>query len=614
MTLSFCLPGLFFLSADYARADTFTPVDVAELIAAINTANSNASTDIIELGANTFTLTATDNSTDGSNGLPSVSSSITLQNGTIVRAADAAGFRLIHISASGNLNLTNIILRGGKTAATGIILEQSGGAILNNGTLVMSGSQILESNALSNGGAFYNRSGSVTLTNSTLAANSCGVDGGGFYNNTGTVTLTDSTLLNNFSSDDGGGFYNNEAIVTLTNSTLAHNKTGTFDTAYGGAVYTMGASAVVTFINSTISNNVSTEQGGGIHQNSGSVTLINSTLASNISDGGGFGIRVLNEGILNLTNTLIADNTGPGVGNSQCQNSGTLATNINNLVEDNSCSPLLSGDPKLGPLQNNGGPTQTHALTSDSAAINRGTACSNPPVNGLDQRAIVRDAACDIGAFEFEGPKLTLSVNPDTFLETGSAVATITRNINIENPLMVTLTNSDFGEVSIPPKAEMTAGQVVANFAVIGIEDGVADGTQTVTLTASAAGYPDATTLIQITDTDAAASSRLSLVINPNRVSENTGFVLATVTRIGDNTDAITVTLSSSAPDDASVTSTLTIPAGENSSVFQILVINDELSEGTETVTITASASGFTSVSETLQIDDDEPIFADDFE
>jgi hypothetical protein len=68
-------------------------------------------------------------------------------------------------------------------------------------------------------------------------------------------------------------------------------------------------------------------------------------------------------------------------------------------------------DPRLGPLQNNGGPTFTHALLSDSPAINRGLA---PGATPTDQRGVPRLGAPDIGAFEFFPvlPSLPSSILP----------------------------------------------------------------------------------------------------------------------------------------------------------------------------------------------------------
>src|SRR5215831_15577630 len=84
--------------------------DVACLIDAINTANANGEANTITLAAGTYTLTAVDNDTGGPNGLPSITSELTLRGAgpdrTILeRAANAPAFRLLQIAPQGNLKL-----------------------------------------------------------------------------------------------------------------------------------------------------------------------------------------------------------------------------------------------------------------------------------------------------------------------------------------------------------------------------------------------------------------------------------------------------------------------------------------------------------------------------
>ena len=141
--------------------------------------------------------------------------------------------------------------------------------------------------------------------------------------------------------------------------------------------------------------------GGGIY-NSGTQTISNTTVSGNSAIGGG-GIY----GAANIQNSIVANNS-----RGNC--SGTMTSKGYNLSSDGTCS--LSGpgdmqntDPLLGPLQNNGGPTQTMALLPGSPAIDAGNSsgCRNSNGNLLktDQRGQPRPdkedtGGCDMGAYE----------------------------------------------------------------------------------------------------------------------------------------------------------------------------------------------------------------------
>jgi hypothetical protein len=123
---------------------------------------------------------------------------------------------------------------------------------------------------------------------------------------------------------------------------------------------------------------------------------------------------------MNYANTIIANSTSGG----DCVNDGTLGTNTKNLVQDGSCSALLSGNPNLGPLADNGEPTQTMALLPGSPAINAGdnATCASAQVNNLDQRGVTRPQGtiCDIGAYEYIGttaPEINVKGNNTSIVD-----------------------------------------------------------------------------------------------------------------------------------------------------------------------------------------------------
>ncbi len=206
-------------------------------------------------------------------------------------------------------------------------------------------------------------------------------------------TLNEVTIRNGILPvGAGGGIYNN-AELNLTNSTVSRNFT-----RFGGGIYNTGT---LNLTNSTVSGNSASTEAGGIF-NDGTLNLTNSTvsrnstrLPSNTYAGGG----INNSGTLNLTNSIIADNTGMNC----LDNFSTINDNGYNLVEDGTCisaSTSISGDPKLGALADNGGPTFTHALLFGSIALDAGD-CSGDSID-KDQRGEPRPqgSGCDIGAYE----------------------------------------------------------------------------------------------------------------------------------------------------------------------------------------------------------------------
>jgi hypothetical protein len=239
----------------------------------------------------------------------------------------------------------------------------------------------------------------VTLQNGDATKNSSPTAkrGGGLFLATGsTLTLRNVTIDNN-KAESGGGIFNNGGTLILDRVTISHNSTTSPTAGEGGGLNNASGSATLT--NVTIVQNTAALDGGGIFSGIGSLTATNATIAGNITaaaSGGGL------SGDATLTNTILAGNTAAGGAHSDCLGN---VTSTNNLVQTSAdCTGLtppadkVDVDPLLGPLQNNGGGTETRALGATSPAIDAGTGTGCPPI---DQRGRPRGGSCDIGAVEF---------------------------------------------------------------------------------------------------------------------------------------------------------------------------------------------------------------------
>jgi hypothetical protein len=221
--------------------------------------------------------------------------------------------------------------------------------------------------------------------------------------------------------------------LTIDGSTISGNRT-TGEFGFGPAVFVAGSATTATVTNSTISGNIaaaSSPARSAIFSN-GSLTLVNSTVVGN--DGGG--IR-RNSGTVTLINTIVANQ----VAGPDCHTTSVVSGG-DNLDSDGTCSlsdtaDRPNRDPLLGPLQDNGGPTWTHALLPGSPAINAGTNTGCPPT---DQRGIERPQGptCDIGAFEFGGPRAAVTLDGSTFAAGQTVTYRGTVNPGLE-PVMVDL-------------------------------------------------------------------------------------------------------------------------------------------------------------------------------
>jgi predicted outer membrane repeat protein len=300
------------------------------------------------------------------------------------------------IRTYGLTDLTNAIFTA-NSAGT------NGGGIDNTNDLYIVNSTFNGNMAGVRGGAINNYLGHMTVTGSSFSSNSSDGYGGGIANDAGTATLQNNQFTGNTAKAVGGGVRNN-GDMTASGNTFVNNSANDS----GGAFENVGN---LTSINNTLSANSAMVNGGGVFWNGGQITLLNTTLNGNTAGTQGGNIFVGGVGVynadINLKNTIV----GSGSPNN-C--SGTLLSNGNNLENTNTCGLTAVGDqrdvnPKLGPLQNNGGATWTHALLFGSPAIDAGTNSGCP---ATDQRGVARpidgnrdgSSVCDIGAVEAPPP------------------------------------------------------------------------------------------------------------------------------------------------------------------------------------------------------------------
>jgi len=205
-------------------------------------------------------------------------------------------------------------------------------------------------------------------------------------------------------------------------------------------------------------------------------------------------------------------------------------------------------------------------------------------------------------------PALSLSVSPGSFSEAAggnAATGRVTRDGSTASALVVSLSSGDTSEVAVPATATISVGQAWAEFPVNAVDDVIVDGTQTVTITASATGYLAATRIVQVTDNE---QPSLRLAVTPSTFAENSGSNAATarVTRDGLTGSALTVNLGSSDTTEATVQPTVTIALGEAWAEFPVNAVDDAIVDGTQTVTITATASGYISGSYHVEVTDND--------
>jgi hypothetical protein len=308
-------------------------------------------------------------------------------------ASNTPTFRIFRIAKTdGNGNAVNInVTISGLTISNGNPngAVHVGGAINSACTLTIVDCIISGNNATGAGGGIYNNDGTtVNATNSTISGNTASGAGGGIENGgTGTVSLTNCAVFGNSSTSTGGGIESSGGgTVNLTSSTV-HGNTSTGGSGGGIANGALNSGATLSLISSTVAGNSASSSGGGIFNATGAT--------------------------VNAKNTIIATNTATTAGPDF---NGTLASQGYNLIGNSNGTTItgmttgnqLNVNPKLGPLQDNGGPTYTQALLTGSPATDKGASSGistdQRGLNRIVDSAAIPDASggdgSDIGAFE----------------------------------------------------------------------------------------------------------------------------------------------------------------------------------------------------------------------
>lgn len=296
------------------------------------------------------------------------------------------------------------------------------------------------------GGGIYN-SGHLVLSGVVLHDNEAGRQGGAIYSanseHGSTLRLIGTTVSENRASEAGGIKTRSSVAdaLVIENSSIVNNTAPTIGGIFISGEST-GSTKTAKIINSTFSGNSATAgHAGAILVNGGfDVTIVNSTITNNSASGDGGGIRNSGSGIT-LHNTIVAGNTSSNVYTYDWYNSSAQPASSNNLIGINGGINLTNSvngnqvgttsaplNPGLGPLADNGGNTWTQALLASSPAIDKGSnakaldAASNSLT--VDQRGNTRivdsgvtgptGGTVDVGAFEFAftGP-IVVSTLPD---------------------------------------------------------------------------------------------------------------------------------------------------------------------------------------------------------
>ncbi len=334
----------------------------------------------------------------------------------------------------------------------------------------------------------------------------------------------------------GGAIFNNEGVISITNSTLANNSAigglgGGNGQGLGGAVFSRNGS--ITLTNCTISGNKEWKSSGQVQiLGEGEGGLATATINNNIISGG-LAIKWTQE---TINNTIIRDGNANkeflGGTNYEGSISSSGLGNLITSAEHFSGTIVSSADPKLGPLQNNGGPTSTMALLPGSPAIGAGDSgiSSALPVNGLDQKGSIR-VTSDIGALAYSAPTVSPEItSPAHTTFTVGTAGTFTYLATGNPSPTFSLTTG-----SLPSGVTLSSGGILAGIPITG-------GTFSFTVSASNGISPNANQSFTLTVNPAVTTTALTSSVNPAVFGETVVFTATVSASAGAGTPTGTIT------------------------------------------------------------------------
>jgi Calx-beta domain len=442
----------------------------------------------------------------------------------------------VYIATGSTLLIQNSTISG--NSVTGTAQFNDGGGVYVGGlgatAAYFSTATIIDSTISGNsagydgGGIYAGAFAKVTITNSTITGNTAVRSGGGVdVRSNNTLTVRNSTISGNTADVGGGIYFGFNGSLYMAGSTISGNKaTTTGNGLGGGGLYFYGAAGTVApppfdnsvvIVNSTIANNTSSSSGGGIllsHFDGGLVmgntTIVGNSAANTSTGEGGGGIAILNSTTAQLVmaNSIVSGNTninGPDILTDRLVDTQYSAIGSQTgFAETNGDHNLPLGvDLKLGPLADNGGPTQTMAPQFDpipsqsSPLINAGINVYAYAVGPVDQigspHVRIFGSTVDIGAYEVQPPSVKIE---QVVGQSDPTNGTITFDIDASVPLFTpTLTTLDASSFTITYGGTLDSSAVTLDLVqdpldsahyTLQINGLTGDGNVTVTLAAAA--------------------------------------------------------------------------------------------------------------------------------